>query len=231
MHRPGPPRARVRVRPAAVRLRRLGLQPEGRRQRPQLARRVHDDPRLPRGDRHRAPIRDELLSFPFLFMTGHKLVRFSRRERDAARPLRRAGRAAVLGRLQPRHRRAVRASRSRRRCARCFRAAGALAKLPATHRVYRSFFTFRRGAADDVARAERLGRRHRARLPARRGARRPARRALQQQGLRLRVGLRLAEQAVPAGGQHEVRGQYRRVCDDLGFERLDRGVREFGVPT
>src|ERR687893_1630642 len=28
---------------------------------------------------------DELLSFPFLFMTGHKLVRFSAREREGLR--------------------------------------------------------------------------------------------------------------------------------------------------
>ena len=48
----------------------------------------------------------ELAAFPFLFMTGHKLVRFSdpRARRPAA--IRRARRAAVLGRLQPRRRRA-----------------------------------------------------------------------------------------------------------------------------
>ena len=31
------------------------------------------------------PSADELLAFPFLFMTGHKLVRFSREERDRLR--------------------------------------------------------------------------------------------------------------------------------------------------
>ena len=50
-------RLRVRVRPPPLRLRRLGLQPEGRRQRPQLARRVHDDPGLPGGGRHRRRLR------------------------------------------------------------------------------------------------------------------------------------------------------------------------------
>ena len=42
----GPRASRVRVRAAALRLRRLGLQPEGRRQRPQLGRRVHRHPGL-----------------------------------------------------------------------------------------------------------------------------------------------------------------------------------------
>ena len=41
-----PARARVRLRAAALRLRRLGLQPEGRRQRAQLDRRVHHHPGL-----------------------------------------------------------------------------------------------------------------------------------------------------------------------------------------
>ena len=52
---------------------------------------------------------DELLAFPFLFMTGHKLVRFSRDERERLAALRRARRAAVLGRLQSRRQRPVRA--------------------------------------------------------------------------------------------------------------------------
>ena len=32
---------------------------------------------LPRRGRHRRLVSDELLAFPFLFMTGHKLVRFT----------------------------------------------------------------------------------------------------------------------------------------------------------
>ena len=95
-----------------------------------------------------------------------------------------------------------------------FPGAATLAKLPAHHATLPLLLHVSRRAADDLARAQRLGRRHRPRLPARGRASRPGRRALQQQGLRLRVGLRLAEQALPARGQHEVRRQHRGVCDD-----------------
>ena len=62
-----------------------------------------------------AAVSDELLAFPFLFMTGHKLVRFSHDERERLAPLRRARRAAVFGRLQPRRRTASTRAASRRR--------------------------------------------------------------------------------------------------------------------
>jgi hypothetical protein len=42
-----------------------------------------------------APSSDELLSFPFLFMTGHKLVRFTREERDPPQAVR-GGRGIAL---------------------------------------------------------------------------------------------------------------------------------------
>ena len=161
------------------------------------------------------PSSEELLSFPFLFMTGHKLVRFTPRGARAAAPLRRARRPAVLGRLQPRRQRAVRAqlrggdeddlSGARRRCRSC------RSGTP----IYRSFFTFDDGPpttshelngwGDEIVHDYLRGLEHA----------RPARRALQQQGLRLRVGLRLAEQALPARGQHQVRGQRRRLRDDV----------------
>ena len=77
----------------------------------------------------------ELLAFPFLFMTGHKLVRFSAARARRARPLRRARRPAVLRRLQSRRRRPVRevvrggdAPRVSRRRPRC-------AKIPNSHRA------------------------------------------------------------------------------------------------
>ena len=81
--------------------------------------------------------------------------------------------------------------------------------------LYRVVLRIRRPAAD-LARAQRLGRRHGARLPARHRAQRPPRRDLLEQGLRLRVGLRLAEQAVQDGGQHEVRGESGRLLHDVG---------------
>jgi hypothetical protein len=50
---------------------------------------------------------EELLSFPFLFMTGHKLVRFSRKERERLQEFVDQG-GFLLGRLQPRRQRPVR---------------------------------------------------------------------------------------------------------------------------
>ena len=84
---------------------------------------------------------DELLAFPFLFMTGHKLVRFSDRERERLTGVRRARRLPVFGRLQSRRRRPVchlvRAGDASR-----FPGPGTLDKLPRTHPIYRSFFQF-----------------------------------------------------------------------------------------
>src|SRR5688500_9608699 len=60
-----------------------------------------------------------------------------------------------------------------------------------------------------------MGGRTRARLSEGHRASRPGRGALQQQGLWVRVGLRLAQQAVPTRRQHPLRGEHRRLHDDL----------------
>jgi len=72
--RGGRPRGREFVlRAAALRVRRPGLQPEGRRQRPRFDRAGTSIPVY--GDEVVIPAAaDDLLSFPFVFMTGHKLV-------------------------------------------------------------------------------------------------------------------------------------------------------------
>ena len=98
---------------------------------------------------------EELLAFPFLFMTGHKLVRFSARRARAAEPVRRARRPAVFGRLQPRRQRPVRAELRRGDAddlpgaARCRSSRSGIRSTAASSRSRRP--------ADDVARAERLG--------------------------------------------------------------------------
>ena len=157
----------------------------------------------------------DLLSFPFLFMTGHKLVRFSREERDQLKLVRRAGRASCSPTTATTTSTACTPRASSRRCARSFPAPATLREAAGAASALSLLLPVSRRPADDLARAERLGRRHRPRLPARGGAPRPHRRALLQQGLRLRVGLRLAQQALPARGQHQVRGQHRRLCDDV----------------
>ena len=110
---------------------------------------------------------EELLSFPFLFMTGHKLVRFSAEERDSLKRVRRAAAGCCSRTTATTTSTGCTRGASSRRCGRSFgarwraaQAAGAASALP-------QLLHFRRRAADDVARAERLGRRHRARLPAR----------------------------------------------------------------
>ena len=208
-----PARLGIRLRPAAVRLRRLGLQPEGCGQRAQFGRRIHDDPGVSRKRSSSRPASDELLSFPFLFMTGHKLVRFSAKERER---LRRS--SSTAGCCSPTTATttstACTRAASSRRCGRSSRKAGRLPKLAGTPPALPQLLHLRGRAAADLARAERMGGRAGPRLPARPRAPRPPRRPLQQQGLRLRVGLRLAQQAVPARGQHEVRGQHRRLRHD-----------------
>jgi hypothetical protein len=87
---------------------------------------------------------DELLSFPFLFMTGHKLVRFSRRERDhLARFVDQGG---LLFSDDCNHDIAGLYARSFEGEMRViFPGPRTLAKLPASHRLYRSFFVFSEG--------------------------------------------------------------------------------------
>ena len=105
---------------------------------------------------------------------------------------------------------------------RAFPGPDTLAKLPNTHAIYRSFFQFPDGPpqtthelngwGDDLVHDYLRGVERK----------RPPRRAVFEQRLRLRVGLRLAEQAVLARGQHAVRGQHRRLCDDLRSGHANR---------
>ena len=159
----------------------------------------------------------ELLSFPFVFMTGHKLVRFSSAERENLRRFADAGGLLfsddcnhdVNGLYARSFEQEMRATFPDDRARQAARRASALSQL----------LHVQRRAAADLARAERLGRQHRPRVPEGDRAARPHRRPLQQQGLRLRVGLRLAQQALPARGQHEVRHQHRRLRDGVNASR------------
>ena len=87
---------------------------------------------------------DDLLSFPFLFMTGHKLVRFSARERAQLRRFVEHGGLlfsddcnhdvnGLYARSFEEEMRAI------------FGERGAMPKLPPAHPVYRSFFRFDAG--------------------------------------------------------------------------------------
>ena len=77
-------------------------------------------------------------------MTGHKLVRFTRRRAREPAALRRRRRPALLRRLQPRRQRPLREVVRAGDAARRF-PSEPLAKLPASHPLYRSFFTFKGG--------------------------------------------------------------------------------------
>ena len=140
---------------------------------------------------------EELGGFPFLFMTGHKLVRFSEKERERLREYVELG--GLLFSDDCNHDVAgLYATSFEEEMRRIFPGPRTLEKIPNSHALYRAFFTFAEGPAADRARTERLGRRPGARLPARRRASRPTWGDLLEQGLRLRVGLRLEEQALPA---------------------------------
>jgi len=82
----------------------------------------------------------ELRSFPFIFMTGHKLVRFSRAERENLRRFADAG--GLLFSDDCNHDVNGLYSKSFEQEMRVTFPDDALAKLPATHPIYRSFFTF-----------------------------------------------------------------------------------------
>ena len=85
----------------------------------------------------------ELLSFPFVFMTGHKLVRFSSAERDNLRRFTDAG--GLLFSDDCNHDVNGLYARSFEQEMRATFPDEALAKLPAAHPIYRSFFTFKGG--------------------------------------------------------------------------------------
>ena len=90
------------------------------------------------------------VSFPFLFMTGHKLVRFSSAERAQRKT------CGFLFSDDCNHDVEAPTPRaSSRRCTR-FPGAGTLAKPPATHPLYRCSFQFPAGPPTHLARVERL---------------------------------------------------------------------------
>ena len=90
------------------------------------------------------PSADDLLSFPFLFMTGHKLVRFSREERERLRLFVEHG--GLLFSDDCNHDvNGLYARSFEQEMKSIFGEAGAMAKLPARHAIYRSFFTFEEG--------------------------------------------------------------------------------------
>jgi len=83
----------------------------------------------------------ELLAFPFLFMTGHKLVRFTDRERQGlARFVEKGG--LLLSDDCNHDVNGLYAKSFEDEMRRTFPGADTLAKIPHTHPLYRSFFTF-----------------------------------------------------------------------------------------
>jgi hypothetical protein len=85
----------------------------------------------------------ELLSFPFVFMTGHKLVRFSAAERENLRKYADAG--GLLFSDDCNHDVNGLYARSFEQEMTAVFPNDPLAKLPASHPIYRSFFPFRAG--------------------------------------------------------------------------------------
>lgn len=84
---------------------------------------------------------EELLAFPFLFMTGHKLVRFSDPERAALRRYVSSG--GLLFSDDCNHDVAgLYATSFEEEMRRTFPGPKTLAKLPKTHAIYHSFFQF-----------------------------------------------------------------------------------------
>jgi hypothetical protein len=85
----------------------------------------------------------ELLSFPFVFMTGHKLVRFSSAERENLRRFADAG--GLLFSDDCNHDVNGLYAKTFEQEMKLTFPDGPLAKLPASHPLYRSFFTFKGG--------------------------------------------------------------------------------------
>ncbi|HET9265413.1 MAG TPA: DUF4159 domain-containing protein [Vicinamibacterales bacterium] len=84
---------------------------------------------------------EELLSFPFLFMTGHKLVRFSQAERDRLRTFVEQG--GLLFSDDCNHDVEGLFARSfEAEMKAAFPAGGEMPRLPRRHAIYRSFFVF-----------------------------------------------------------------------------------------
>jgi hypothetical protein len=87
---------------------------------------------------------DELGAFPFLFMTGHKLVRFSAKERERLASFVRQG--GLLFSDDCNHDIAgLYAVSFEQEMRTIFPGAGTLQKLPSSHALYRAFFEFPEG--------------------------------------------------------------------------------------
>jgi hypothetical protein len=86
----------------------------------------------------------ELLSFPFLFMTGHKLVRFNSREREQLQ--RYVANGGLLFSDDCNHDVAgLYATSFEQEMKAAFPGPRTLAKVPSTHAIYRAFFHFPQG--------------------------------------------------------------------------------------
>ena len=86
----------------------------------------------------------DLRAFPFLFMTGHKLVRFSAKEREALSGYVESG--GLLFSDDCNHDvNGLYARSFEQEMRTIFGARGSLPRLPSTHPLYRSFFTFENG--------------------------------------------------------------------------------------
>jgi hypothetical protein len=87
---------------------------------------------------------DELLGFPFLFMTGHKLVRFTEQERERLRIFADAG--GLLFSDDCNHDvNGLYARSFEQEMQKTFGAATTMGKLPRGHFLYRAFFHFEEG--------------------------------------------------------------------------------------
>ena len=87
------------------------------------------------------PSSEELLSFPFLFMTGHKLVRFSHEDRQRIRSY--VAHGGLIFSDDCNHDvNGLYALSFEQEMKVTFPEGGAMPKLPARHSIYRSFFTF-----------------------------------------------------------------------------------------
>ena len=114
----------------------------------------------------------ELAGFPFLFMTGHKLVRFSQKEREGLVAFVEHG--GLLFSDDCNHDvDGLYAKSFEAEMQRAFPAKETLAKIPNSHRLYRSFFTFDgppqtshelNGWGDDMVHDDLKGVEHRGRL-------------------------------------------------------------------
>jgi len=90
------------------------------------------------------PSSEELMAFPFLFMTGHKLVRFTQAERDRLRLFAESG--GLLFSDDCNHDvNGLYARSFEQEMTSVFGAGTAIPKLPRSHFLYRSFFRFEEG--------------------------------------------------------------------------------------